>query len=85
MLNTELKILAKVLENCLQVVLDHLVSTELAVKGLTIQHSLVCAIIDGEAVLINLHQSKAFKRVDHYFLEAVLSMAGFELDFCSWV
>lgn len=83
MLNTELKILAKILANCSQVVLDRLVSTEQAVKGLTIQHRLhlVCAIIDEEAVLINLHQSKAFKRIDHCFLEAVLSMAGFEPDF----
>ena len=41
--------------------------------------------VDTEAALINLDQSKAFDRVDHRYLGAVLSAAGFGPQFCSWV
>ena len=49
-------------------------------KGRTIQDSLhlvrtIVEKVDGNAALINLDQSKAFDRVDHAFLEAVLSPA----------
>ena len=37
---------------------------------------------DTEAALINLDQSKAFNRVDHWFLVAVLETAGFKPEFC---
>ena len=91
-LNTDLKILAKILANRLQTVLPSLICPEqtCAVKGRTIQDSLhlVCTIVekvDGNAALINLDQSKAFDRVDHAFLEAVLSLAGFGLHFCPWI
>ena len=92
MLNTDLKILAKILANRLQTVLPSLICPEqtCAVKGRTIQDSLhlVCTIVekvDGNAALINLDQSKAFDRVDHAFLEAVLSSAGFGVDFRTWI
>ena len=35
--------------------------------------------------IINLNQSKAFDRLHHGFLEAVLSAAGFGLQFRCWV
>ena len=92
MLNTDLKILAKILENRLQTVLPSLICPEqtCAVKGRTIQDSLylvrtIVEKVDGNAVLINLDQSKAFDRVDHAFLEAVLSAAGFGLHFRTWI
>ena len=61
-----------------------------AVKSKTIQNSLhmVCMIketVDGNAMLINLNQSKAFDRVDHGFLEAVLTAIGFGLYSRSWI
>ena len=67
MLNTDLKILAKILANCLQTVLPSLICPEqtCAVKGRTIQDSLhlvrmIVEKVDGNAALINLDQSKAF-------------------------
>ena len=49
---------------------------------------MVCTIIekvDSNAALIDLNQSKAFDRVNHGFLESVLSAAscGFRLLFAS--
>ena len=92
MLNTDLKILAKILANRLQTVLPSLICPEqtCAVKGRTIQDSLhlvrtIVEKVDGNAALINLDQSKAFDRVDHAFLEAVLSAAGFGIDFRTWI
>ena len=90
MFNTNLKILAKVLADHLQTALFSVIGPEqcCAVKGWTIQSNfhLVHTIIenvDGDAV--NLDQSKAFNRVDHGFLEAVLFMVGFRFHFRSWV
>ena len=92
MLNTDLKILAKILADRLQTVLPSLICREqiCAVKGRTIQNSLhlfrtIVEKVDRNAALINLDQSKAFDRVDHGFLEAVLSSAGFGLHFRSWI
>ena len=92
MLNTDLKILVKILANQLQTVLPSLICPEqtCAVKGRTIQDSLhlvrmIVEKVDGNAALINLDQSKAFDRVDHAFLEAVLSSAGFGVDFRTWI
>ncbi|CAE1328542.1 unnamed protein product [Acanthosepion pharaonis] len=92
MLNTDLKILAKILANRLQLVLSSLIGPEqtCAVKGRTIQDNihmarLILEQVDSEAALINLDQSKTFDRVDHRFLEAVLSEAGFGADFRSWI
>ena len=92
MLDTDLKILAKILANRLQTVLPILICPEqtCTMKDRTIEDSLhlVCTIIDkvnGNAALINLDQSKAFDRVDHAFLESVLSAAGFGLYFRTWI
>ncbi len=40
---------------------------------------------DTEAALINLDQSKAFDRVDHRFLAAVLETTEFEPEFRRWI
>ena len=92
MLNTDLKILVKILVNRLQTILPSLICPEqtCAVKGRTIQDSLhlvrtIIEKVDGNTTLINLDQSKAFDRVDNAFLEAVLSAAGFELHFRTWI
>ena len=90
LLNTELKILARVLANCLQLVISDLIGPEqnYAVKGRSIRDNLhlVRQILEGikddtKAALINLDQSKAFDRVDHRFLAVVLETAGFKPEF----
>ena len=79
LLNTELKILTRVLINCLQLVISNLIGPELtyAVKGRSIPdylHLIRKGIENGtKAMLISLDQFKAFDRVDHLFLET----AGF--------
>ena len=94
LLNTELKILARVLANHLQLVISDLIGPEqnYAVKGRSIQDNLylVREILEGieddaKAALINLEQFKAFDRVDHQFLAAVLETAGFKPEFRKWI
>ncbi len=90
LLNTELKILARVLANRLQLVISDLIGPEqtVAVKGRSIQDNLhlIREVLEGiedgtEAALISLDQSKAFDRVDHRFLASVLETAGFKPEF----
>ena len=92
LLNTELKILVRVLANRLQVVISDLIGPEqtYAVKGRSIQDNLhlIHKVLEGienntEAALISLDQSKAFDRVDHRFLASVLETAGFQPEFRS--
>ena len=94
LLNTELKILARVLANRLQLVISDLIGSEqtYAVKGRSIQDNLhlIREVLEGiedgtEAVLISLDQSKAFDRVDHRFLVTVLETAGFQPEFRRWI
>ena len=93
-LNTELKILARVLANRLQVVISDTIGPEQAypVKGRSIQDNLhlIREVLEGieygtEAALISLDQSKAFDRVDHRFLATVLETAGFQPEFRRWI
>ena len=90
LLKTELKILARVLANRLQLVNSDLIGPEqtFAVKGRVIQENLhlIREVLkeiedDTKAALISLDQSKAFNRVDHRFLET----AGFKLKFRRWI
>ena len=91
LLNTELKILARVLPNRLQRVISDLIGPEqtYAVKGRSIQDNLhlIREVLedDTEAALISLDQSKAFDRVDHRFLATVLETARFKPEFCRWI
>ena len=94
LLNTELKILARVLANRLQLVISDLIGSEqnYAVKGRSIQDSLhlVHQILEGieddtEAALINLDQLKAFDRADHRFFVTVLDTVGLEPEFRKWI
>ena len=94
LLNTELKILARILANRLRIVMDSLVDPEqtYALRGRSIQNNLhlIRTVLEGieddtEAALINLDQSKAFDRVDHRFLGAVLETAGFGDGFRRWI
>ena len=94
LLNIELKVLARVLGNCLQLVLCDLIGPEqtFAVKGISIQNNLhlIRGVLEGiedrtEAALISLDESKAFDRVDHRFLTTVLEIAGFQLEFSRWI
>ena len=90
LLNTELKILARVLANRLQLVISDLIGPEqtFAVKGRSIQDNLhlIRDVLEGikdgtEAALISLDQSKAFDKVDHRFLATVLETADFKPEF----
>ena len=92
--NTELKILARVLANRLQLVISDLIGSEqtFAVKGRSIQDNphLIREVLEGlkddtEAALISLDQSKAFDRVDYRFLATVLETAGFKPEFRRWI
>ena len=94
LLNTELKILARVLANRLQLVISDLVGPEqnYAVKRRSILDNLQLGrqILEGikddtKAALINLDQSKAFDRVDHRFLAVVLETDGFKPEFRKWI
>ena len=94
LLNTELKILVRVLTNRLQLVISNLIGPKrnYAVKGRSIQDNLhlVREIPkglkdDSKAALINLDQSKAFDRVEHRFLATVLETAVFEPEFRKWI
>ena len=93
-LNTESKILARVLANGLQLVINDLIIPDqnYAVKEWAIEDNLhlVREILEGledgtEATLINLDQSKAFDRVGHRFLATVLETAGFQPKFRKWI
>ena len=94
LLYTELKILARVLANRLQLIISDLIGPEqtCAMKGRSIQDNLhlirkaLEEIKDGtKAALISLHQSKAFDRVDHQFWATVLETAGFQPEFHRWI
>ena len=94
LLNTELKILARVLANRLQLVISYLIGPEqtFAVKGRSIQDNLhlIREVLEGvedetEAALISLDQSKAFDRVDYRFLMSVLETARFQPEFRRWI
>ena len=83
LLNTEWKILARVLANRLQLVISDLIGAEqtFAVKGKSIQDNLhlIREVLDGikddtEASPISLDQSKAFDRIDHRIPTGVLQM-----------
>ena len=94
LLNTELKILSRVLANSLQLVISDLIGPEqtFAVKGRSIQDNLhlIREVLEGikddtEAALISLDQSKAFDRIEHRFVATVLETAGFQPEFRRWI
>ena len=94
LLNTELKILARVLANRLQIVISDLIRPEqtYAVKGRSIRDNLhlIREALEGtedgtEAALISLDQSKAFVRVDYRFLASVLETPRFQPEFRRWI
>ena len=91
LLNTELKMLTRVLANRLQLVISDLIGPEhnYAVKGRSIQDNLhlVHEVQEGlkDDTFIILDQLKAFDRVDHRFLATVLETARFKPEFCKWI
>ena len=94
LLNTELKVLARVLANRLQIIVSDLIGSKqtFTVKRRLIQDNLhlICEVLEGiedrtEAALISLDQSKAFDRVDHRFLATVFETAGFQPEFHRWI
>ena len=96
LLNTDYKILAKVLAKRLALVVGRLVgdAQTCAIPNRSIHDNLHLTRYIIERVgkepgmggaLINLDQSKAFDRVDHQYLAAVLRAAGFGPVFRGWI
>ncbi len=95
MLNTDFKILAKVLANRLRNVMPNIIETNQAygVKGKDIAdvtssiRDIVGYIKEEEksAYVISMDFEKAFDRVEHGFLFAVLKEFGFGSNFIKWI
>jgi Reverse transcriptase (RNA-dependent DNA polymerase) len=95
LLNEDYKILSKVLVNRLRKVLGSIVgiSQTCAVPGRSVSSNLhltrdiigYCRQRNITSYLSTLDQSKAFDRVDHSFMFAVLEHFGFGQDFINWV
>ena len=92
--NAELKILARILANCLRIAINDLIEPEQnsAVEVRLIKtnlHSIpeVIKMIknDTEAALISLYPFKTFDKVDHQFLVTVLETTGSEWTACSTI
>ena len=93
MLKTELKNLARVLANQLQLDISDMIGLvqNYAMKERSIKDNLhlVRGVLEGlkddtRVALINFDQAKAFNRVDR-FLATVLETAGFQPEFHKWI
>lgn len=95
MLNTDLKILSKVLANRLKEVMPKIIKTNQAygVKGRDISDTtlsikdIISYMKEGKqkGYVISLDFEKAFDRVEHSFLHEVLKRFGFGENFIQWI
>lgn len=95
LLNVDYKILARVLSNRLKHILPNIISFEQTscIPGRDISDTVASIrdIIDVadkeklEAYLIKIDQEKAFDRVDHTYLNKIISKLGFGQHFCDWI
>ena len=95
LLNTDYKVITKVLSNRLRNYLPMLIHPDqsCSVKGRSIQDNchylrdIVDYINDGNetGVLLSLDQEKAFDRVNHNYLMSVLRFYGFDNNFVKWI
>ena len=95
LLNTDYKIITKILSNRLRNFLPMLIHRDqsCSVKNRSIQDNChyIRDIVDhihdcnDTGVLLSLDQEKAFDRVDHNYLISVLTYYGFHNDFLSWI
>ena len=85
LLNTTLKVWARILANRLRIVVGDLIGPEQnnTVKKRSIKNKAIED--DTDAVLISLDWSKAFDMVDNQFLATVLETGGFESEFHRWI
>lgn len=55
-------------------------------SNLHLIHTILEVVKDNnQAALINLDYSKAFNRVDHQYLDAVLQVIRFKNNLCKWI
>ena len=95
LLNTDYKIITKVLSNRLRAYLPSLIHSDqsCSVKNRSIQDNChyirdIVEYINDEndtGVLLSLDQEKAFDRVDHNYLMSVLKYYGFCNNFLNWI
>ena len=82
LLNTELKILARILANCLPSVISDQIGPRqnYDMKGRSIQTICIWGLkvleVDTEATLISLDQFKAFVSINYQFLATVFETTG---------
>lgn len=95
LLNTDYKILTKVLANRLKYVIGTVVSRTqaYAIPGRNIACTAASvrdiihylSVTSGGGIVLNLDMNKAFDRVDHCFMFALLEKLGFGTQFIDWI
>lgn len=95
LLNVDYKILARIMSNRLKYVLPKIISPTQScciigkdISDTTISVKDLMDVVEGdelEAFLLKLNQEKAFDRVGHEYVFAVLEKFGFGIKFCKWI
>ena len=95
LLNTDYKIIAKVLANRLKTALPNIINEDqsFGIKGRSIQNNQIFlkATFDYisqknlPGIFLNIDQEKAFDKVSHNYLFKVIEKFGFGTNFCRWI
>ena len=95
LLNTDMKIISKVLSTRIKGVLPYLISSNqttyvknrfICESGRVISNILeLTKTLAIEGFLVTIDIEKAFDSVNHYFLLQILRKFGFGIDFVSWI
>ena len=95
LLNTDYKIIAKIIANRLKKVLPTIIHEDqsFGIKGRSIQDNIILmkSLIDFinqknlGGIFLNIDQEKAFDRVSHYYLFTTIKKFGFGPRFQEWI